>query len=225
MNGRILLVEDEANFGQVLKSYLELADYHVDLATDGDLGFSRFKSAEFDLCILDVMMPKRDGFSLAEDIRKIDRKIPLIFLTARGEKEDLIKGYRSGADDYLTKPFDSEVLLLKIKRILERHGEEEQPESLEVGRYRYFPAKRLLEFEDGSEKLSPKEGALLEMLVRYTNQVMPRSEALIKIWNNDDYFTTRSMDVYVAKLRKKLDRDEGIQIENVHGTGYILHVE
>lgn len=225
MNGRILLVEDEANFGQVLKSYLELADYHVDLATDGDLGFSRFKSAEFDLCILDVMMPKRDGFSLAEDIRKIDRKIPLIFLTARGEKEDLIKGYRSGADDYLTKPFDSEVLLLKIKRILERHGAEEQPESLDIGRYRYSPAKRLLELGDKSEKLSPKEGSLLEMLVRYANRVMPRSEALIKIWNNDDYFTTRSMDVYVAKLRKKMARDEKISIENVHGTGYVLKIE
>jgi DNA-binding response OmpR family regulator len=225
MKGRILLVEDEANFGQVLKSYLELSDYRVDLATDGDVGYSRFKSSEFDLCILDVMMPKRDGFSLAEDIRKIDRRVPLIFLTARGEKEDQIKGYRSGADDYLTKPFDSEVLLLKIERILERNGEEKKPEVLEIGRYRYSPAKRLLELGDHSEKLSPKEGALLEMLVRYTNRVMPRSEALIKIWKNDDYFTTRSMDVYVAKLRKKLERDEAIQIENVHGTGYILHVE
>lgn len=226
MKSKILLVEDEANFGPVLKSYLELADHDVCLATDGDLGYSRFKKGDYDLCILDVMMPKRDGFSLAEDIRKLNRSVPIIFLTARGEKEDQIKGYRSGGDDYLTKPFDSEVLLLKIEAMLERRGAiMKSPDKLEIGRYTYFPAKRFLSFDQKNEKLSPKEGALLEMLCRHINQVMPRSEALLKIWKNDDYFTTRSMDVYVAKLRKKLSADSRISIENVHGTGYILRID
>lgn len=225
MKAKILLVEDEENFGQVLRSYLELAEYQVDLATDGDVGYSRFKSGEYDLCIFDVMMPKRDGFSLAEDVRKINSQIPIVFLTARGEKEDQIKGYRSGADDYLTKPFDSELLLLKIEAILKRReATNAAPERLEIGDYIYFRGKRSLEFKKKAEKLSPKEGALLEMLFEYANRVMPRSEALLKIWKNDDYFTTRSMDVYVAKLRKKLSKDPKISIENVHGTGYILHI-
>jgi len=226
VNAKILLVEDEANFGQVLKSYLELADHDVCLATDGDLGYSRFKAGDYDLCILDVMMPRRDGFTLAEDIRKLNRSIPIIFLTARGGKEDQIKGYRSGGDDYLTKPFDSEVLLLKIQAILGRNkSTEKPPEELEIGAYTYFPVKRFLSFGGTEEKLSPKEGALLEMLCHSVNEVMPRSEALLKIWKNDDYFTTRSMDVYVAKLRKKLSADSRISIENVHGTGFILRID
>ena len=225
MKAKILLVEDEENFGQVLRSYLELAEYQVDLAIDGDVGYSRFKSGEYDLCIFDVMMPKRDGFSLAEDVRKINSQIPIVFLTARGEKEDQIKGYRSGADDYLTKPFDSELLLLKIEAILKRReATNAAPERLEIGDYIYFRGKRSLEHQKKVEKLSRKEGALLEMLFEYANRVMPRSEALLKIWKNDDYFTTRSMDVYVAKLRKKLGKDPKISIENVHGTGYILHI-
>ncbi len=226
MKSKILLVEDEANFGQVLKCYLELADHDVCLATDGDVGYARFKTGSFDLCILDVMMPKRDGFTLAEDIRKLNRSVPIIFLTARGDKEDQIKGYRSGGDDYLTKPFDSEVLLLKIQAILDRNKTSSKtPDKLEIGRYTYFPSRRFLSIDESEEKLSPKEGALLEMLCEHVNHVMPRSEALLKIWKNDDYFTTRSMDVYVAKLRKKLSADASVSIENIHGTGYILKVE
>ncbi len=225
MKAKILLVEDEENFGQVLKSYLELADYSVELAQDGDLGYSRFKSGTYDLCIFDVMMPKRDGFTLAADVRKLNQEIPIVFLTARGEKEDQVKGYKTGADDYLTKPFDSEVLLLKIEAILARRGgTKPQAEILEIGHYRFKPRERMLDLNGNSERLSPKEGALLEMLIQHVNSVMPRSEALLKIWNNEDYFTTRSMDVYVAKLRKKLERDSRIRIENIHGTGYILHV-
>ncbi|MGB6037484.1 MAG: response regulator transcription factor, partial [Cryomorphaceae bacterium] len=200
MKARILLVEDEENFGLVLKNYLELSDYSVDLAPDGDVGFAKFKSNPYDLGILDVMMPRRDGFTLAKDIRKINTALPLIFLTARGEKEDHIKGYRVGGDDYLTKPFDTEVLLLKIEAILSRRnvkiGKEEK---ILLGNFEYFPSKRELLFENKSSKLSPKENALLVLLHHYANRVMPRSEALNKIWGSEDYFTTRSMDVYVAK--------------------------
>lgn len=225
MKARILLVEDEENFGLVLKNYLELSEYSVDLAPDGDVGFAKFKSNQYDLGILDVMMPRRDGFTLAKDIRKFNTELPLIFLTARGEKEDQIKGYQVGGDDYLTKPFDTEVLLLKIEAILGRRSfKVAREEKISIGNFEYFPAKRELIFPGETIKLSPKENALLELLHKYVNRVMPRSEALHKIWGSEDYFTTRSMDVYVTKLRKKLSMDAGIGIENIHGTGYILQV-
>lgn len=226
MRARILLVEDEENFGLVLKNYLELSDYSVDLAPDGDVGFAKFKSNTYDLGILDVMMPRRDGFTLAKDIRKLNTELPLIFLTARGEKADHVKGYQVGGDDYLTKPFDSEVLLLKIEAILSRrttiHRREER---ISLGDFDYSPSKRELTFKGDVIKLSPKENALLELLHSYTNRVMPRSEALNKIWGSEDYFTTRSMDVYIAKLRKKLSVDQRLTIENIHGSGYILRQE
>jgi DNA-binding response OmpR family regulator len=226
MKANILLVEDEENFGQVLKSYLELADYSVALATDGDVGYARFKSGSFDLCIFDVMMPKRDGFTLAQDVRKLNARIPIIFLTARGEKEDQVKGYQSGADDYLTKPFDSELLLLKIEVILSRfQAKPGKIEVVDIGAFQFNRSRRELLKDGKMTRLSPKENDLLTMLYHYKNDVMPRSEALLKIWKNEDYFTTRSMDVYVAKLRKKLQADPSIRIENIHGEGYILHCQ
>ncbi|MEM9053337.1 MAG: response regulator transcription factor [Bacteroidota bacterium] len=226
MKARILLVEDEENFGMVLKNYLELSDYSVDLAVDGDLGYSRFKTGNYDLIIMDVMMPHRDGFTLAKDIRKLNQHIPIIFLTARGEKEDYVNGYRSGADDYLTKPFDSEVLLLKISAILSRLSTAPSSaiDKYELGDYEFFPSLRELKSGVEVERLSPKENDLLLLLSKYKNRVMPRDEALITIWHNDDYFSKRSMDVYVTKLRKKLSGDQSLTIENIHGKGYILRI-
>lgn len=221
-----MLVEDEENFGMVLKNYLELSEYSVDLAVDGDLGYSRFKTGKYDLIIMDVMMPHRDGFTLTKDIRKLNQHIPIIFLSARGEKEDYVSGYRSGADDYLTKPFDSEVLLLKISAILSRMNSSSTPadEKYTLGAYQFFPSLRELKTGVKVEKLSPKENDLLLLLSKYKNRVMPRDEALITIWHNDDYFSKRSMDVYVTKLRKKLGGDESLAIENIHGKGYILRM-
>lgn len=224
---RILLVEDEENFGSVLKNYLELSGYDVDLAEDGNVGVSKFKVGNYDLCILDVMMPFKDGFTLAREIRNRDKKIPIIFLTAKGEKEDQLKGYKSGGDDYLTKPFDTEVLLLKLERIIERSQTEilAANEELEFGQFTFNPSSRILTFNGKTEKLSPKEGKLLHLLCKYKNSTLPRNVALTEIWNNDDYFTTRSMDVYIAKLRKKLKPDPSIEIENIHSLGYTLKVE
>jgi DNA-binding response OmpR family regulator len=222
----ILLVEDDQNFGSLLKNYLGLSGYRVEWAIDGNLGYSRFRQMKFDLCLLDVMMPYKDGFTLAEEIRKADTQVPIIFLTARGDKEDQIRGYRAGADDYLTKPFDSELLLIKLESVLKRTSIEVQaePESYSLGSYSFIPRKRLLIHQDAEEKLSPKESALLSMLCKFQNEVMPRRKALMEIWNNDDYFATRSMDVYVAKLRKRLKKDPRLMLDNLHGEGYFFKV-
>lgn len=223
---KILLVEDEQNFGAVLKNYLELSGYAVEWVTNGKLGYSKFKSNSYDLCILDVMMPEKDGFTLAGEIRKDDNEIPLIFLTAKGEKQDQVKGYKIGADDYLTKPFDTELLILKIQRLLERtnSGVPAFPEKIIIGDYTFYPLRRILALRENNTRLSPKENQLLEMLCRYPNTIMSRELALNEIWQKKDYFTARSMDVYIAKLRKRLNKDNRIEIENVHSTGYVLHV-
>lgn len=220
----ILLVEDDENFGALLKNYLSLSGYQVVWERDGNLGFSRFRQSKFDLCLLDVMMPWRDGFTLAGDIRELNSDIPIIFLTARGAKEDQIKGYKSGGDDYLTKPFDSDVLLMKIETMLRRFGNRLEQEVFEIGAYQFIPRKRLLTIDDEELKLSPKESDLLKILCAYPNEVMPRRKALMEIWQNDDYFATRSMDVYVAKLRKRFVHDPRIQIENLHGSGYVFRI-
>lgn len=222
----ILLVEDEENFGSLLKNYLELSNYAVEWARDGNLGYNLMIQRSFDLCILDVMMPRRDGFTLAEDIRKVNFEIPIVFLTARSEKEDQIKGYKIGADDYLAKPFDSELLLLKIQSILKRSQQEERetPKCIALGSYVFEPAKRTLSINGEQHRLSPKETQLLSALVRYPNDVMPRKKVLLEIWKNDDYFATRSMDVYIAKLRKYLKHDPRIRIENIHGKGFLFEV-
>ncbi len=226
IKGNILLVEDEANFASVMKSYLELSGYHVRLCMDGNAGLAGFKEATYDLCILDVMMPKRDGFSLAEEIRAINQQVPLIFLTAKSMKEDMLRGYRAGADDYLTKPFDSEILLMKIERLLERAKVEvkQEEEVHEFGSFTYHTRSRELFHGESRQQLSPKEGQLLQLLCVHLNDVMPREKALRQIWKDSNYFTTRSMDVYIAKLRKYLSPDPNINISNVHGSGYKLEV-
>jgi len=226
-NNKILLVEDDPNFGTVLKDYLSINDYNVTLAKDGLEGLIMFKNEDFDLCILDVMMPRKDGFSLAKDIRSSNSEVPIIFLTAKTMKEDVLKGYQAGADDYLNKPFDSEVLLYKIKAILQRkEGEksaEEETFEFKIGKFDFNSKLRHLSFEGGeSQKLSPKESKLLKILAIYKNDLMPRELALTKIWRDDNYFTSRSMDVYIAKLRKYLKLDENVEILNIHGEGFRL---
>ena len=224
---KILLVEDDPNFGTVLKDYLALNDYNVTHAKDGIEGLIMFKNNDYDLCILDVMMPRKDGFSLAQDIRSKNKEIPIIFLTAKTLKEDVLKGYHVGADDYLNKPFDSEVLLFKIKAILQRKESDTSPENeqfeFNIGGFFFNSKLRHLSVgEDEPQKLSPKESKLLRMLALHKNDLMPRELALTKIWRDDNYFTSRSMDVYIAKLRKYLKNDDSVEILNIHGEGFRL---
>lgn len=226
-NNRILLVEDDPNFGTVLKDYLSLNDYKVTLAKDGLEGLIMFKNDDFDLCILDVMMPRKDGFSLAKDIRATNSEVPIIFLTARTMKEDVLKGYQSGGDDYLNKPFDSEVLLYKIKAIMQRKETDQTIEEdifeYKIGKFEFNSKLRHLSFDGGEiQKLSPKESKLLKLLATHKNDLMPRELALTKIWRDDNYFTSRSMDVYIAKLRKYLRPDPNVEILNIHGEGFRL---
>ena len=224
---KILLVEDDPNFGTVLKDYLALNDYNVTHAKDGIEGLIMFKNSDYDLCILDVMMPRKDGFSLAQDIRVTNKEVPIIFLTAKTLKEDVLKGYSVGADDYLNKPFDSEVLLYKIKAILQRKETDSTPENEQfefiIGGFFFNSKLRHLSVgENEPQKLSPKESKLLRMLALHKNDLMPRELALTKIWRDDNYFTSRSMDVYIAKLRKYLKKDDSVEILNIHGEGFRL---
>lgn len=228
-NKKILLVEDDPNFGTVLKDYLAMNDYDVTHAKNGMEGFEKFKKDDFDLCILDVMMPYKDGYTLAKEIRDRNEEIPIIFLTAKSMKEDVLKGYKVGADDYLNKPFDSEVLLMKIQAIIQRKATESVADSkqfeFEIGNFFLNSKLRFLTYKDQEAiKLSPKENDLLRMLALHKNDLMPRELALIKIWRDDNYFTSRSMDVYIAKLRKYLSIDDDVEIVNIHGEGFRLVV-
>ena len=224
---RILLVEDDPNFGTVLKEYLSINNYEVVLAKNGMEGFEKFKKSDFHLCILDVMMPYKDGFTLAQEIREKDKEIPIIFLTAKSLKEDVLKGYKVGADDYLNKPFDSEVLLLKIQAMIQRKTVDSIADSkqfeFEIGSFKLNSRLRFLTHENETQiKLSPKENELLRLLALHVNDLMPREIALTKIWRDDNYFTSRSMDVYIAKLRKYLKLDPKVEILNIHGEGFRL---
>ncbi|MEN9299140.1 MAG: hypothetical protein RLZZ429_1453 [Bacteroidota bacterium] len=222
---KILLCEDDTNLGMVLKNYLEINDYDVTLERDGRLGLAAFQREKYDICLLDVMMPNMDGFTLAEEIRDVDPDIPLFFLSAKTMKEDIIQGYKLGADDYITKPFDSEVLLLKIKAILKRNEEENKGNDnieFDLGKYHFNPKLRELKNGDSTQTLSPKENELLKMLAEHKNDLLPRERALKKIWGSDTYFNGRSMDVYIAKLRKYLKEDADIEIVNIHGNGFRL---
>jgi DNA-binding response OmpR family regulator len=228
-NRRILLVEDDPNFGSILKEYLMINSYEVTLAKNGIEGFEKFKKEDFDLCLLDVMMPYKDGFTLAKEIREKNETIPLIFLTAKTMKEDVLKGFKIGADDYLSKPFDSEVLLAKIKSILGRRVAPAVVESdemeFDIGDFNLNAKLRLLTYKNEQHvKLSPKENQLLRLLALHINDLMPREKALNKIWRDDNYFTSRSMDVYIAKLRKYLKKDSKVEILNIHGEGFRLVV-
>lgn len=229
-NKKILLVEDDPNFGSILKDYLILNDFEVTLAKNGMEGFEKFKKDTFDLCILDVMMPYKDGYTLAKEIREKNKEVPIIFLTAKSMKDDVLKGYKVGADDYLNKPFDSEVLLMKIKAIIQRKSSEVKADATKfefiIGNFHLNSKLRFLTYKDTEPiKLSPKENELLKMLAIYENDLMPRELALTKIWRDDNYFTSRSMDVYIAKLRKYLKMDDEVEILNIHGEGFRLVVK
>lgn len=230
---KILLVEDDRNFGDVLRSFLEVHDYDVTLATDGLAGFEAYRKGKWDVCIFDVMMPRLSGFELAKKVRESDTETPIIFLTARSMKEDILNGFEIGADDYITKPFNSEELLARMNVILRRSQapvdpKEEQTE-FEFGQFHFnFPLRILTHTaasgEKGKDKLSPKEAQLLRLFAINKNNILSRSEALTKIWGEDNYFTARSMDVFVTKLRKYLKPDEKIEIVNIHGNGFQLLV-
>jgi DNA-binding response OmpR family regulator len=220
---KIFLVEDDPNFGGVLKAYLEMNNFDVQLIDDGMNALKTFKKGENSICILDVMLPNMDGFSLAKKIREMEPGIALIFLTAKSLKADQILGYQIGADDYITKPFDSEVLLYKIRAVLKRDKAEGiQKELYQIGMYQFDYLLRKIVYKDKTEKISPKEAGLLKMLCESEGKILSRSQALKTIWGDDNYFTTRSMDVYITKLRKYLKDDPGIEIENIHGSGFRL---
>ena len=210
VNKKILLVEDDPNFGAVLKDYLLINDFDVTLAKNGMEGFEKFKKDNFDLCILDVMMPYKDGYTLAREIREKNKEVPIIFLTAKSMKEDVLKGYKVGADDYLNKPFDSEVLLMKIKAIIHRKASETKTDNskfeFQIGKLHLNSKLRFLTYEnDEPIKLSPKENELLKMLALHENDLMPRELALTKIWRDDNYFTSRSMVFILPSLENTLN--------------------
>jgi DNA-binding response OmpR family regulator len=223
---KVLLVEDDPNFGAILKDYLELNDYEVVLAKDGIEGMIEYRKRDFDICVLDVMMPRKDGFTLAKEIKNINADQAIIFLTAKSLKEDMMQGYKVGADDYLTKPFDSDVLLAKIKAIISRNKRNDLPEQehYALGNFIFDPKMRVLTGYGEVRKLSPKENELLKLLIQFKNDLLPRSTALLKIWKDDNYFTGRSMDVYIAKLRKYVKPDARIEIQNIHSEGFTMMI-
>ena len=228
-NFKLLVVEDDPNLGTILAEYLRAKSYDVKLCVDGEEGFDAFTKREYDLVISDVMMPKKDGFTMAMEIRKLNSKIPIIFLTAKSMKEDTIEGFKIGADDYITKPFSMEELLLRINAILRRTKseiiEDENTRDLNVGIFTFNPNERTLIHGDVHEKLTSKESQLLRLLAQNKNEVLEREFALKAIWGDDSYFNSRSMDVYITKLRKFLRPDTNLEIINVHGKGFKLIVK
>ncbi len=220
---KIFLVEDDLSFGSVLKSYLELNDYAVEWVDDGKYEVDHFRKGVFNICILDIMLPHVDGFTIASEIRQINNEVPVIFLTAKKLKDDVLKGYGVGGDDYITKPFDTDILLAKIRAILSRRDFQSATKDFyEIGKYLFNSRLRTLTIGDDEKKLSPKEAQLLELLAINPNALISREVALKKIWGSDDYFTARSMDVYITKLRKFLADDPGLVIKNIHGAGFQL---
>lgn len=223
---RIFLVEDDLSFGSVLKSYLEINDYSVEWVDDGKYALDHFRKGTFNICILDIMLPHVDGFTIAHEIRQINNEVPIIFLTAKKLKEDMLKGYGVGGDDYITKPFDTDILLAKIRAILSRRDfQNNEKDIYEIGRFIFNSKLRTLTLGDDEKKLSPKEAQLLELLAINPNALISRELALKKIWGSDDYFTARSMDVYITKLRKFLSVDPSLNIKNIHGAGFQLIIK
>jgi DNA-binding response OmpR family regulator len=220
---KIFLVEDDLSFGSVLKSYLEIHDYSVEWVDDGKYALEHFRKGLFNICILDIMLPHVDGFTIANEIRQINNEVPIIFLTAKKLKEDVLKGYGVGGDDYITKPFDTDILLAKIKAILSRRDFQSGTRDIfEIGKFIFNAKLRTLTIGEIENKLSPKEAQLLELLALNQNALISREMALKKIWGSDDYFTARSMDVYITKLRKFLSEDPSLNIKNIHGAGFQL---
>ncbi len=224
---KLLLAEDDENLGLLLKEYLIAKGYDADLYPDGEAAYKGFMKEHYDICILDVMMPKKDGFTLAKDIRIVNADIPVIFLTAKNLKEDVLEGFKLGADDYITKPFSMEELILRIEAILRRTAQENQSNSQQVftlGRYTFDTRKQTLSEGEEIVKLTTKESDLLKLLCQNANKVLERNYALKSIWIDDNYFNARSMDVYITKLRKHLKDEPTVEIINVHGKGYKLIV-
>ena len=220
----LLIVEDDQNLGQILKEYLEIKGFSTRLARDGEEGLQEFNEHDFDLCILDIMMPKKDGITLAKEIRLLNKQIPIIFLTAKSMKEDTIQGFKIGADDYITKPFSMEELLLRISAVLRRTGgiKPKAQNTFEFGEFRFHYHQQVLQIGSEQQKLTSRESELLRLLCQSINQTLDRSVALKLIWKDDSYFNARSMDVYIAKLRKHLKKDENIRILTIHGEGFKL---
>jgi two-component system OmpR family response regulator len=224
-NVRILLAEDDNNLGILLRNYLSAKNYETDLFINGSLALEAFPTRPYALCILDIMMPEMDGLTLAKEIRLTNPEIPIIFLTAKNQKEDIIDGFKSGADDYITKPFSMEELLYRIEAILRRTTSPAVTKNIEsytIGGYSFGPLKQMLVYKDQTIKLTTKESELLELLCRHGNEILERNFALKTIWIDDNYFNARSMDVYITRLRKYLKKDPSVKILNVHGRGYKL---
>jgi len=223
-NLKILLCEDDENLGMLLREYLQAKGYEAVLCPDGEAGYREFQKTKFDIAVLDVMMPKKDGFSLAQDIRQQNAELPIIFLTAKTLKEDILEGFKIGADDYITKPFSMEELVMRIEAILRRvKGKKTRENTIyHIGRFTFDTQKQLLSIGDKQTKLTTKENELLALLCAHANEILQRDYALKTIWIDDNYFNARSMDVYITKLRKHLKEDDQIEIINIHGRGYKL---
>ena len=223
---KVLLAEDDTNLGNLLKTYLEAKGFPTQLCINGQIAFDAFKINDFNFCIVDVMMPIKDGFSLVKDIRKLDKKVPIMFLTAKNMQEDKLKGFQIGADDYITKPFSMEELLMRMEAILRRTQDAEKQNPIDnfytIGKYYFDYNRQILTFDGKDQKLTSKETELLMVLCQSANEVVDRSIALNKIWKDDSYFNARSMDVYITKLRKYLKEDPQIELLNVHGVGFKL---
>ncbi|MES2593104.1 MAG: response regulator transcription factor [Bacteroidota bacterium] len=223
---KVLLVEDDPNLGNLLKEYLEAKDYSTVLAVNGKQGYDVFSKDKFNICILDVMMPIKDGYTLAKEIRAIDANVPIVFLTAKSMKEDTIEGFTAGADDYITKPFSMEELLLRIKAILRRTENKtsinSEQSDFQIGSYKFDYKHQTLDLKGSQQKLTTKEADLLKLLCLNANEILDRNFALKSIWHDDNYFSGRSMDVYIAKLRKYLKEDSSVELINVHGKGFKL---
>ena len=221
---KILLCEDDENLGMLLREYLQAKGFTTELCADGELGYKAFLKTKFDICVLDVMMPKKDGFTLAKEIRNSNQDIPIIFLTAKTLKEDILEGFKIGADDYITKPFSMEELVFRIEAITRRTKGKKNKESTvyRIGKFTFDTQKQLLCLGDDQRKLTTKENELLALLCSHANEILQRDFALKTIWIDDNYFNARSMDVYITKLRKHLKDDPQIEIINIHGKGYKL---
>lgn len=226
IKGRILLAEDDENLGSLLQEYLIARKYDTDWVVNGEKAFRYFEKNHYDLCILDIMMPVKDGFTLATEIRMVDSGMPIIFLTAKSLKEDVLEGFARGADDYITKPFSMEELIFRIEAILRRTKGALEGDSVlhEIGKYQFDPRKQILKLGDNIQNLTTKETDLLKLLCNNKNRILERNFALKAIWSDDNYFNARSMDVYITKLRKYLKEDSSVQIINIHGKGYKLVV-
>ncbi|MDX9948361.1 MAG: response regulator transcription factor [Bacteroidales bacterium] len=226
MKKRILLAEDDGNLGSLLRNYLQAKEYETTLFVNGRAALEHFSAGEFDLCILDIMMPEMDGLALAKAVRTIDPAIPVIFLTARNQEDDIIEGFKTGADDYITKPFSMEELLYRIEAIFRRTTgpvvEVKNEELHQIGGYTFDSKRQLLNFKDQQISLTTKESELLMLLYRHRNEILERNYALKNIWIDDNYFNARSMDVYITRLRKYLKKDPEVSILNIHGKGYRL---